>query len=199
PSGWLNDEIVNGWNECIVESINGQVGYKKGPKSAPEIAAFNCAWLTTLKNKNYDMKSISGWSRRVGIKGKIQGTNEYKIMKTKKIFFPINSGAHWMLMIIDVQNREIQFLDSLGGKSAQYFKIARQWLEMELSEAYVPDEWTESKVTSQRQRNFDDCGVFTCINALASAVGRDFQDFGVTKGMDDARRMMGAILVNGGF
>ena len=102
-------------------------------------------------------------------------------------------------MIIDAQNREIQFLDSLGGKSAQYFKLARQWLEMELAEAYIREEWTESKVTSQQQKNYDDCGVFTCINALASAVGRDFQDFGVTKGMDDARRMMGAVLLNGGF
>ncbi|UJO21392.1 uncharacterized protein CLAFUR5_10893 [Fulvia fulva] len=198
-SGWLNDEVVNGWNECIVESFNMQNGYKKGPNTVPEVAAFNCAWLTTLRNKNYDMKSITGWARRLGIKGKTQDTKEYKILKTKKIFFPINSGAHWLLMIIDAPNREIQVLDSLSGKSTEYFKLARQWLQMELAEAYVPEEWTESKVRSQQQKNYDDCGVFTCINALASATGVGFTDFGNEKGMEDARRMMSAVLINGGF
>jgi Ulp1 family protease len=44
----------------------------------------------------------------------------------------------------------------------------------------------------------DDCGVFTCLNGLASAKDRDFTEISHAR-MPLARRMIAAVLLNGGF
>ena len=57
---------------------------------------------------------------------------------------------------------------------------------MELGEKYHDNEWTTADSRSNKQLNFDDCGVFTCMNALASAKNKEFSEVSVTKGMGRA-------------
>lgn len=187
-SAWLNDEIVNGWYSAMVEAKAKETGYVKG-KGVPSIAAFQTAWYTTYKSKG--TSGIARWSRRMGI-------NNEKLLSADKVFFPINTGAHWMLMIISPKARTIEYLDSLCGSGKKYFQIAREWLAMELNGKYDAAEWTELNTRSSVQSNTDDCGAFTCLNGLAAAKGRSFQDVSAEK-MQEARRMMGAVLLNGGF
>lgn len=191
-TSWLNDEIVNAWFSAIVERKAQETGYTKakGAKLTPAIAAFQSAWYTTYKSKG--MAGIGRWSRRMGIKGD-------KLLHADKIFFPINTGAHWMLLIISPKTKTIEYLDSLGQTGKQFFKIAREWLEMELGpKLYKAEEWTQSRSKSSCQLNTDDCGAFTCLNGLAAAKGYEFSDVQAGK-MQEARRMMGAVLLNGGF
>jgi Ulp1 family protease len=77
--------------------------------------------------------------------------------------------------------------------------IAREWLQMELGDLYVEEEWEELETRSERQLNMSDCGVFTCMNALAAATGRGFSELRITSGMRDARKYMTAVILNGGF
>lgn len=189
---WLNDEVVNALMAMIVSRRKEQTGYVKGPDSVPEMEAFTSHWHTTYKSKG--IQGVKTWSRRKGIAGE-------KLLRAKKIFFPINTGAHWMLMIISPIERKIEYLDSLGGtypsSRKKYFGVAREWLKMELGNAYKADEWLDAKSTSTQQLNADDCGMFTCINALSSAKGKAFNE--VPENMGDARRMMVALMLNGGF
>ena len=186
-NGWLNDNIVNGFLSTIVQTKKDQTGWKQG--DTPAFEAYDSTWY--LKARDEGIKSISRWSR----KKKIDGS---KLLKAEKIFFPASDGSHWTLLIISPKERKIEYLDSLYGttNSKYFFGIAREWLAMELGTKYIASEWTEMDSASQRQRNHNDCGVFTCFNALASAKGKDFQFVNSNK-MEEARHLMAAVLMKG--
>ncbi|CAK1358664.1 unnamed protein product [Cercospora beticola] len=189
PSGWLNDEGVDGFIGAIVDRKREQEGYVKG-KGTPSYAAFGCAWYTTVKKGT--IKSISRWARR-------QQIGDQKLLECEKIFFPVNTGAHWVLLIISPKDRTLEFLDSAGGSGRSFFRLAREWLAMELGTKYVEDEWRELESKSQLQMNMDDCGVFTCMNALASAKGLEFEAVKPVRDMKRAREYITCVLLDGGF
>ncbi|KAF2772687.1 cysteine proteinase, partial [Teratosphaeria nubilosa] len=189
---WLNDETVNAWFAALVKKKNEQTGrvYKRGSAMVPHSATYNTMWFSNYKANG--ITAIKNWSRRKGI----QGT---ALIKAEKVYFPINSGAHWTLLIISPTARTIEYLDSLGGKNRHAFTTARAWLAMELGDAFDPKEWTEVDGMSQQQKNGDDCGVFACVNGFASVKGVEFGRVESVKGMMDVRRWMVAVLLNGGF
>lgn len=196
PSGWLNDEIVNAFYANLVAALNDKDGYVKGPDNIPRFVAYATAWYDTVKDKG--VKGIARWSGRKGIKGD-------KLLQCERIFFPINTGNHWTLIAISGKHRTIEYLDSMDGlggprKSTRYHKIGRDWLEMELGNKYVADDWSEMEKRSSQQNNGSDCGVFACLNGLALALGMQSptEEFG-PENMPDARRVMIAMLSNGGF
>ena len=148
------------------------------------------AYITT-KNASNSVKGIKNWSRRQKIPGE-------RLLSCDKIFFPINTGSHWQLLIISPKVRTIEMLDSMNGGASRWFNIAREWLQMELGSKYDAAEWKELDSKSSMQNNMNDCGVFTCFNALASAKGVDFSEVKQSN-MQEARRIMVAVLLNGGF
>lgn len=192
-SGWLNDEIVNAFIKCIVIRKQEQTEYARGAPKGPPFACYNSGWYTSVTKKGgKGVREIQNWSRRQGIQGA-------RLLDAETIFFPINTGGHWQLLLIHPRRREIAFLDSLRRKSDKYFALARQWLAMELGEKlYKADEWTESAQRSSAQTNTNDCGVFVAMNGLAAAKGYPYEDVSAAK-MKDARRMVAAVLLNGGF
>ena len=189
PNGWLNDEIVNGFMSTVVASKQKADGWKAGrSKVAPAYAYYPSNWYQTYKQRG--INGLATWSRRKGVKGE-------QLLGAEKIYFPINTGAHWMLLIISPKARTIEFMDSfnVAGERKRFFGIAREWLQMELGDAlYHPTEWTDLPTVSQAQANSNDCGVFTCFNALASAKGRSFGEVTAEK-MPTARRLLAAILM----
>jgi hypothetical protein len=189
-SGWLNDEIVNGFISAIVERKNEQHKIKRG--QTPKYASYATAWYTNFKKTG--IKGIETWSRRKQIKGE-------KLLGCDIIFFPVNTGAHWMLLIIEPKKRTISFLDSLRQISAKkkFFGIAREWLKMELKEKYQEQEWKESEMNeSEPQLNEDDCGVYVCFNALIAAKNYTYHELAYAS-IADGRKLMAAILMAGGF
>ncbi|KAK8208033.1 hypothetical protein M8818_004071 [Zalaria obscura] len=188
---WLNDELVNAWFASICAKLNENAGYVKGPNAIPPFVAYSSAWLKTFKDKG--PSGLATWSRRKGIK------NE-KLLQANKIFFPVNPGGHWTLLVISPKDRTIEYLDSLHGNNDPYFRMARDWLKMELGAKYVAGEWTEMETASASQRNSTDCGMFTCMNGLALAKGFEEPWRVVNQvSIPFARRMMAAVLLNGGF
>ncbi|KXT09144.1 hypothetical protein AC579_5821 [Pseudocercospora musae] len=190
PGPWLNDESVNGFLSAIVQRKLDQVGYSKRADVVPAYVAYDTNWFTTYKQKG--IAGIGRWSRRKHIAGE-------KLFQCERIFFPCSTGAHWNLIIISPKERTIEFLDSSHGTRSNWFKIAREWLAMELGSKYDAEEWKEGSAKSQTQLNLDDCGVFTCINALASAEGKDFSEVPAVRDMPLARRFIVGVLVNEGF
>lgn len=190
PGDWLSDECVDSFIAMIVARRLEQEGYVKGPTNIPSIASYLSAFWKTYTERG--AKALSGWSRRKGMAGK-------KLLSVENILFPINTGNHWILTVISPKSRTIEVFDSAGGSSSRFFKFARDWLEMELGGDYNADEWQQISGNSSMQQNCNDCGVFTCVNALATAKGKPPTAVVSTDGMHDARNMMVAVLINGGF
>ena len=187
-NGWLNDNLVNAFMSTIVASKKEQTGWK-ARDGAPAFEAYDSTWFVKYQESGID--AISRWSTRKKIKG-------HHLLKCDKIFFPASKNNHWTLLIISPKERKIEYLDSLGGGGNRkvFFRIAREWLAMELGVQYDASEWTEEDTQSQMQHNGDDCGVFTCFNALASVKDGDFQFVDGTR-MYEARRLAAAILMKG--
>jgi len=191
---WLNDEVVNAWYANLCARLNEKAGYVKSATSVPKFVAYNSQWLKTATDKG--ITGIQTWSRRKGIK------NE-KLLQAERIFFPVNTGAHWTLLTISPLNKSIEYLDSLnphGFNNTKFTNLARQWLKMELGSKFNDGEWTIFETSSSQQNNSNDCGVFACLNGLA--LSRGFKDPSVEFSADDiphARRFFVANLLNGGF
>jgi len=190
PQGWVNDETVNGWYEAMVKTTNERAGREKRSGKVPAYESYNTMWYKNYHEKG--ISSIKNWSKRKGIQG-------VKLLQAEKIFFPINGGSHWTLLIISPTAKTIEFLDSLHGSPQKGHMAAREWLAMELGDKYVAGEWKEKEVRSMPQLNGSDCGVFTCINGFAVAKNRDYEDVVTENGMMNARRYMVAVFLNGGF
>ncbi|KAI4720140.1 cysteine proteinase [Aureobasidium sp. EXF-10727] len=196
PEGWLNDEIINGFFTALCNAMNDKAGHTKG--KVPPYASYITGWYSSVTKKG--INAIERWSRRKGIKGD-------KLLQCKRIFFPVNPGNHWSLLVICPDIHTIEYLDSLdvgysedNRKSARYIKLARQWLEMELGNKYVAGEWKEVDRRSSIQNNGSDCGVFTCLNGFASALelSNPTKEFG-PEHIPYARRAMVSLFNHGGF
>lgn len=196
---WLNDEVINGFFTAAVTRELEKLNYKK--RDTPPVAVYNTTWVKTAERKG--VEGLSGWSRRKHMDGE-------KLLTMRKVLMPIGTGAHWLIMVISPLARTIEVLDSMpdGGAlrerdalrkgDAKYYRIAREWLAMELKARYVASEWTDMPTHSSEQNNCNDCGVFTCFNGLAAI--RDM-DYNIIKqeDMQAGRRMMAAVLLNGGM
>ncbi|KAI5239037.1 cysteine proteinase [Aureobasidium subglaciale] len=195
PEGWLNDNIVNAFFTALCNGMNDKAGHTKG--KVPPYTSYATGWYGSVMQKG--VTAIERWSRRKGIKGD-------KLLQCKRIFFPVNPGNHWSLLVICPDIHTIEYLDSLDGghsanrKSAKYIKLGREWLEMELSDKYVEAEWNPVDRRSAIQNNGSDCGVFTCLNGLTSALelSNPTEEFG-PKQIPHARRAMVSMLKLGGF
>lgn len=187
---WLDDDSVNAWYDLIVGNKNGKAGYVKSPTTVPPFANLQTAWFAKFNKEK--AKGLKRWMKRAGIGGA-------NMLKCERIFLPINAGSHWTLLIINGVNRSIEYLDSLGGDGKRYFQIARELLASELGDMYLEKEWTDLKRNrSFPQSNMNDCGVFTCMNGLAAAMGRPYKDV-QARMMENARRLMASVFLNGGF
>jgi sentrin-specific protease 1 len=196
PEGWLNDEIINGFFTALCNAMNDKAGHTKG--KVPSYASYITGWYSSVTKNG--IKAIERWSRRKGIKAE-------KLLQCKRIFFPVNPGNHWSLLVICPDTHTIEYLDSLdvgysqdNRKSARYIKLARQWLEMELGKQYVAEDWKEVDRRSAIQNNGSDCGVFTCLNGFASALelSNPTNEFGPEQ-IPYARRAMVSMFNLGGF
>ncbi|KEQ65578.1 cysteine proteinase, partial [Aureobasidium melanogenum CBS 110374] len=196
PEGWLNDEIINGFFTALCNAMNDKAGHTKG--KVPPFASYITGWYSSVTKKG--INAIERWSRRKGIKGD-------KLLECKRIFFPVNPGNHWSLLVICPDIHTIEYLDSLdvgysedNRKSTRYIKLGRQWLQMELGDKYVEGEWKEVDRRSAIQNNGSDCGVFTCLNGFASALelSNPTKEFGPEQ-IPYARRAMVSMFNLGGF
>ena len=195
PSGWLNDEIISGYLQAVVDHGHRAMGHPRGAK--PKIHAFNPFFYTTLKDRGYD--GVKRWSSRAKIGGNDLKNVEY-------VFIPCNpSRSHWTLVVVSPVRKTIEVFDSMHGSSLDKVNTTKSWLKGELGRSYVDSEWTvvEDPMHPGRgkgpvQNNANDCGVFAVTTAKMVVLGVD--PMAVSAGdMPMQRRRVVAELLNGGF
>lgn len=188
PCTWLNDEVVNMYMK-LLDARDKELCEKDPSRRRSHF--FSSFFLTKLRENNrYSYKGVKRWTRKI------------KVFEMDKIFFPVNvSNMHWCMAVIYVQEKRINFHDSMGGSGLSTTSALMKWLEDEDDDkngdngTFNVDEWTVAppdKNTPQ-QHNGSDCGAFAV--AFASYVSDNLPfDFSQADIAQMRRRMLWSIL-----
>ena len=187
-SGWLNDEMVLGYLQAVVEFGLEKTGHVRG--RIPKYYAFNTFFYTNLRNKGAD--SIRRWATKAKIGGK-------NLESVERVFIPVHESSHWTLLVVSPIARTIEYFDSLGGSSATYVRNVKAWLKQEMGTAYKDEEWRVLDTESPMQDNGKDCGVFAITTAKMVVLGWDPKGSYGAEDMTMQRKRICAELMGGGF
>jgi sentrin-specific protease 1 len=114
---WLNDEVVNYFYLML--------GKKEADKGGESGGGGGCHFFTSffvdkLMQGARGINEIKRWTKRVDV------------FSLEKIFFPVHVGInHWACAVIYMQERRIQFYDSLRGGGMEYLKQLWRFLKLE--------------------------------------------------------------------
>ena len=170
---WLNDEVINYFlKNCLAKRDELLCAKQPGRKRSHFFNSFFVQTLFDEKNNNpnlrgkFSYKNVKRWSKKVPGKD---------IFNLKYIFCPINlDNMHWTSAVIFMEEKKIQYFDSMGGTDMSKLEGLLQYLKDEHKakkggEMNV-DEWELVRCTrdTPRQRNgkrvdisFSTC-VFSC-------------------------------------
>ena len=101
------------------------------------------------KDGVYEYKNVKRWSKKVPGKD---------IFNLDKIFFPINVGRmHWVCAVAFIQEKRIQFYDSMGADGRAYLEHIFRYLQdehMDKKKCPLPDidEWLLVECTHDTPR-----------------------------------------------
>lgn len=185
--GWLNDEIINGYIQLLVDQYKAKVGYvhkRGGP--APPIHAFPSQFWTSASD---DIKKVGKWAFRKQMGGR-------HLLDVELLLIPFCVGSHWRLIAIKPKAKTVEYLDSLYDLNNNITNLVFEYLKQELGSLFVQSEWSVVKDHSQKQLNSSDCGVFTCLNALALIKGEGPDRIDVDNGMLLGRRHIAASVIS---
>ncbi|KAL7554597.1 hypothetical protein ACHAWF_018229 [Thalassiosira exigua] len=168
PGQWLNDEVINYFlKNCLAERDQRLCAKQPGRKRSHFFNSFFVQTMFDEKNLDrskrgkYNYKNVRRWSKKVPGKD---------VFNLKYIVCPINlDNMHWTSAVIFVEEKRIQYYDSMGGTDRRKLEgllrylqdehKAKKGTEMDVSEwelvGCAPD--------TPRQWNGFDCGVFTCM------------------------------------
>ena len=176
PSNKLNDEVIN-----IVMAImfhhDSMLCEEDPSRSASHF--FNCHFIDKLVKDGHD--GVKRWSK------KVRGKN---IFALDKVYVPINVDEwHWRLAVINMKEKTIRCIDSMGLPGTSHLEALKLYLEAEHEAkkgAPLPDadEWElieGTKKTPQQENGFD-CGVFMLMACILLTVGEslDFSQEDIT-------------------
>lgn len=157
PMQWLNDEVINFWfqllNDRDVELVQSGTMSKRSH-------FFNSFFYTKVSENGYNFVNVRRWTRKIDI------------FALDKVFVPVNlSNTHWCLAVIFMQEKRIQYYDSMDGGGMKCLSILLRYLHDEMQHKkkseFDGSEWklVPSTPETPQQHNGSDCGVFTCIFA----------------------------------
>ncbi|KAL7564634.1 hypothetical protein ACA910_009323 [Epithemia clementina (nom. ined.)] len=169
PGQWLNDEVLHFFLTVLGRRDEELCAQDPKRKRSHFFKSFFMSKLLNEGNKNraidgkYEYKNVKRWSKKVVGKD---------IFQLDKVIFPINQGGmHWVCAVAFIQERRIQFYDSLGSSGMDYLRYILRYLQDEhLDKKKRPlpdvDDWKLVPCdveNTPRQLNGYDCGVFTCM------------------------------------
>jgi len=158
PGGWLTDELINCYMTLLEErevrlARENKVSFKK----CHFMSSFFYVKLMSGSRNVYDYSGVRRWTRRVDI------------FEKDRILFPINlNNSHWALAMIDLENRTVEYFDSLGFPHRKILDDLLRWLcdESEDKKKKELDVDSYEIIVHEKripqQSNSDDCGVFMC-------------------------------------
>jgi len=175
PGQWLNDKIINYFlKNCLAKRDEKLCAKQPGRKRSHFFNSFFVQTMFDDKNNNralrgkYNYKNVKRWSKKVPGKD---------IFKLKYILCPINlDNMHWTSAVIFMEEKRIQYYDSLGGTDMSKLEGLLQYVKDEFKakndgKEMDAAEWELVGCTrdTPRQRNgkFEtSTSVMTCMNII---------------------------------
>ncbi|XP_020600378.1 ubiquitin-like-specific protease ESD4, partial [Phalaenopsis equestris] len=148
----LNDEVINLYLELLKERERRE--HKKFLK-CHFFNTFFYKKLTSGKN-GYDFKAVRRWTtqKKLG----------YTLIECEKVFVPVHKDIHWCLAVIDIKDKTLQYLDSLGGVDTYVLNVLTKYLMDEMRDKCDSEidsiSWKKELVDLPLQMNSYDCGMF---------------------------------------
>ncbi|KAI0034931.1 hypothetical protein K488DRAFT_76942 [Vararia minispora EC-137] len=180
PGQWLNDEIINFYGALILARsdarksqsngalANGNGHADKGKGKVLDCHYFNSFFWTKMVNEGYEKSRLNKW------------TKKFDIFAKDVVLIPVNHhNTHWTGAAINFREKRIESYDSMGAKNKIVFEVLREYLDAEhRDKKKKPFDFTRwqdhAPVTTPRQENGYDCGVFTCRFLEMLSRGQDF-------------------------
>lgn len=188
-TAWLNDDCVHSTLCCLAAYINKQAGVR------PKIDPPKCVALSSLYWKAFCSDYNKLYPRPFSRKWNMRPEN---FLQLDTVLIPVNSNAHWTLIVIRPSRRTISYLDSFHNHNQTQVRHAYQWLERFLANKFVPGDWSTQEFGAPRQTNAWDCGMFVITNAMCLALGISPMCYN-EENMPIQRQRIAAMLLNGGF
>ena len=170
PKTWLNDEVIHYYITTLAKRDDALSNAIPGRKRCHFFKSFFMTSL--LHDGRYHYDNIRRWSNNV------PGQD---IFALDKLIVPINiSQQHWTCAVIFMQEKRIQYYDSVLGDGLYYLRALRRYLKDEHRNrkhlALDTSSWTlvECQSDTPKQENGYDCGVFTCMFADYVSVDKPF-------------------------
>lgn len=144
---WLNDTVINFYMNLLMARNQSQ--------AYPALYTFNTFFYPKLKTGGY--RAVRRWTKAVNLFAK------------DLILVPIHQGVHWSLVVTDLRDKSLVYLDSRGRKRPDVLQLIFHYLQDE-SQArrnveLNPLEWKQYSMAAEdipQQGNGSDCGMFTC-------------------------------------
>ncbi|CCE62705.1 hypothetical protein TPHA_0D00610 [Tetrapisispora phaffii CBS 4417] len=142
---WINDTIIEFYMMKIESTI-------------PNVVAFNSFFYENLFSKGYN--GVRRWMKR----------KKVSISQLDKIIVPVNlHQTHWVLAVIDMQKKNISYVDSLSnGPTTNSYNILQslQQYVIEESNQQLGKDFKLVFEKSPQQINSYDCGIYLCLNSI---------------------------------
>ncbi|XP_062182070.1 uncharacterized protein LOC133886354 [Phragmites australis] len=153
PAGLVDNFFISGYCRKFFEDCH--------PRKSKKHYFFTSVGDCMLRYKtDYDVKTVK--------KSFLGANSAHKLHLSHKMFFPICSGKHWFLFIVDLRNKLFAFLDSIFEESDGFQIQMRTALINSFKEAWY--EHAEVKLDLEdfrifyppvpKQDNGYDCGIF---------------------------------------
>lgn len=127
PGQWLNDEVISLFFVMLGKRDEELCRADPNKKRCHFFKSFFMTKLINVGHAEldgvYEYRNVKRWSKKVPGKD---------IFKLDKIFFPINvSGMHWVCAIAFMQEKRIQFYDSMGADGMLYLESLFKYIQDE--------------------------------------------------------------------
>jgi Ulp1 family protease len=118
---WLNDEVVNMWMNLLQQRDDEAVKASNGTKAGSHY--FSSFFLAKLLEKGtYTFANVKRW------------TKSFDIFAKDKVFMPVNiNSTHWCMLVVYMQEKRIEYYDSMNGSGGYYLNAALRYLAEEYS------------------------------------------------------------------
>mmetsp|Transcript_34926 Transcript_34926/g.76344 ORF Transcript_34926/g.76344 Transcript_34926/m.76344 type:complete len:235 (-) Transcript_34926:134-838(-) len=151
---WLNDEFIN-----VTMGLLQQRELHRNPDH-PRVHYFSTFFYQALytDKKEYRFENVQRWT----------GNLPYALHDCDKIVVPIHLGMHWVLAVCDLKNKQLRYLDSMGGYEVDALRHIGRYIQDESGKHGGPEvdtsAWERShdprELQVPQQQNGSDCGVF---------------------------------------
>ena len=128
PGTWLNDIVINGYLDLIIKRC------KEHPKLYPKCHYMTSYFYTTLKRGGkFDYSRVRRWIK-------------FDLFEFDKVIIPIHLGNHWTMAVIQVNDRHIDYYDSLGGRHSCVEDLKKWMMEEHKDKRKIElkDKWTHT-------------------------------------------------------